>query len=154
MYQWIFRRKIREGFEDISRGNFDKLLKQFSPTIAFSFSGGHALAGEFHQRQTVKEWFERVHRIFPGLKIEAQNIFVSGLPWNVVVVTQFRICDQLPDGTLYENKGVQVARIRWGRVVEDHLIEDTQYLAQILERLVSLGVQEAAALPLQDQAAA
>lgn len=150
MYQWIFRRKIREGFADISRGNFEKLLKQFAPDIRFSFSGDHALAGQFHQRATVKEWFERVHRLFPGLKIEAQNIFVSGFPWNAVIVTQFRICDTLSDGTLYENQGVQVARIRWGRVVEDHLIEDTQYLVTILQKLGQMGNKEALALPLQD----
>ena len=50
---------------------------------------------------------------------------------NAVVVTQFTISDTLPDGTLYQNQGVQVARIRWGLVVEDHLIEDTQLLTTI-----------------------
>ncbi len=154
MYQWIFKRKIREGFEDISQGRFEKLLRQFSPEIEFSFPGDHAIAGQFHTRETVRQWFERVHRIFPGLHIEARNIFVSGLPWNAVVVTQFRISDRLLDGTLYQNQGVQVARIRWGRVVEDHLIEDTQLLTTILERVAKLGNAEASAPPLRDAKAA
>lgn len=150
MYQWIFKRKIREGFEDISQGRFEKLLTQFAPEIEFTFPGDHAMAGHFYRRETVRQWFERIHRIFPGLRIEAQNIYVSGFPWNAVVVTRFSARDTLSDGTIYQNQGVQVARIRWGKVVEDHLIEDTQRLSEMLQRAAKLGIAEATATPLKD----
>ena len=154
MYQLIFKRKIREGFRDISEGNFDKLLRQFAPEVDFSFSGDHAMAGEFRRRETVKAWFERVHKIFPGFQIQAREIFVSGLPWNVVITTRFAVWDTLPDGSRYENDGVQVARIRWGRVVEDHLYEDSQRLADVLQRLGKMGNEEAVAAALRENKAA
>lgn len=152
MFQRIVERQVHQGFAAISRGDFDTLLKQFSPKIHFSFAGDHAIAGEFHQRETVRQWFERVKRIFPGLQITAQQVVVSGMPWDMQVVTKFQVQDTLTDGTLYRNQGVQMMRIRWGQVVEDHLLEDTQYLTGILGRVAGLGVAEAAAPPLKDAA--
>ncbi|MBZ0279210.1 MAG: nuclear transport factor 2 family protein [Anaerolineae bacterium] len=152
MFQRIVERQVHQGFAAISRGDFDTLLKQFSPQVHFSFAGDHAMGGEFHHRETVRQWFQRIKRIFPGLEITAQQVVVSGMPWDMQVVTKFQVRDMLADGTLYRNQGVQMMRIRWGQVVEDHLLEDTQYLVNTLGRLAGMGVSEASAPPLKDAA--
>lgn len=148
MYQLIAKQKIRAGFKNISEGKLEPVLSQFAPNIHFSFAGRHAMSGEFHDLATVREWFYRFRRLFPTLQLTAERIFVSGPPWDMVVTTQFKVTYTLPDGTPYSNRGVQILRIRMGRIVEDHLIEDNQILVPALERLTALGVSEAAAAPL------
>lgn len=148
MYQLIAKQKVRQGFKDISTANFEPLLKQFAPDIHFTFAGNHALAGDFHDREAVRGWFNRVHRIFPRLQLVPNRIFVSGPPWDMVVTTQWTVSDTLPDGQPYQNKGIQLLRIKMGVVVEDHLIEDNQILVATLDHLEQLGVDEAAKGPL------
>jgi ketosteroid isomerase-like protein len=149
MYHRIVRRKIEQGYAQISGRNVEPLLAQFAPDIHFTFAGQHALGADLHSRDGVRQWFQRVAQVFPGLQIRAERIFVSGPPWNTVVTTQFAICDTLPDGSRYENRGVQIARLVWGRVVEDYLTEDTQTLVQTLQRLTQLGNRAADAGPLR-----
>jgi hypothetical protein len=150
MYHRIVKRTIRKGYEQISRAEFEPLLKQFAPNIHFTFAGEHAMAADVHTRDSVRLWFERVHRIFPGLQIEADEISVTGFPWNTVAAVRFSVQDTLPDGTLYRNKGIQYVRIVWGNVVEDYLIEDTQLLANTLRCLAEHGVADSSAQPIHD----
>jgi ketosteroid isomerase-like protein len=148
MYHQMVKRIIHKGFADISRADYEPLLKQFAPNVHFTFAGEHALAADFHSRETVRQWFHRLHRIFPGFRIEPRRIILNGFPWNTVAAVQFVVEAPLPDGTRYQNYGVQIVRIVWGRVVEDHLVEDSQLLADTLR---SLDVSEAHAARLRDQ---
>ncbi|MBZ0293029.1 MAG: nuclear transport factor 2 family protein [Anaerolineae bacterium] len=150
MYQWIAKRQIRKGFAQISAGDFDTVLKLFADDVHFTFAGDHALGADVHQREGACEWFARVGRIFPGLKLEAEQIFVAGPPWDMVITTRFHVHDTLPDQTTYDNHGVQIVRIRLGQVVEDHLLEDTLVLQKVLTYLSALGQTEADAPPLAD----
>ncbi len=150
MYQWIAKRQIRRGFQQISSGDYEAVLPMFAPDVHFTFAGSHALGANLHSREGTREWFARVHRIFPGLKLEAKRIFVSGPPWDMVITTELRVSDTLPDGSAYGNNGVQIVRIRFGQIIEDHLIEDNIVLADVLERLIALGQAEAASNPLTD----
>lgn len=150
MFHRMVRGRVRKGFADISRGDFDPVLQQFAPDIHFSFAGSHAIQGDFHQRESVKRWFERLHRLFPGLTITPQHIIVSGLPLDIRSVTQFSVAETLPDGQPYHNAGVQILRIKWGKIVEDHLVEDTDALLNALRHLAALGVEEALAPGLEE----
>jgi len=80
MYHTIVKRILQNGYRQISHAEFAPLLRQFAPTIHFTFSGDHALDGDFHQRETVRQWFERIHRLFPDLEITARHMVVSGMP--------------------------------------------------------------------------
>jgi ketosteroid isomerase-like protein len=148
MYKFIVRRLVRQGFKQMSQGNFEAVLKLFAPTVHFVFPGKHALEADFHDVQTARQWFQRFSRLFPGLQLEPQVILVNGWPWNTVVATRFIVRATLKDGRSYRNAGGQFLRLRWGRIVEDYLYEDTQTLADELQRQVQLGMQEAAAAPL------
>lgn len=143
MYQLIFKQQVRKGFENISKGNFDAVLSIFAPDIHFTFVGDHALGGDWHSREMASRWFERVHRLFPDLKITPRHIHVSGLPWDAKVVTQFDIQATLPDKSQYRNQGVQILRIKWGKAVDDYLIEDTQLLSAALGKIAASGNAEA-----------
>jgi ketosteroid isomerase-like protein len=148
MYQLIFKQQVTKGFQNISRANFDSVLSLFAPDIHFTFVGDHALGGDWHSRAMAKRWFERVHRLFPDLQLTPKQIRVAGWPWDVTVVTQFEVQATLPDKSRYRNAGVQILRIRWGKIVDDYLIEDTQLLSTALAQIAASGNEEAAAGPL------
>jgi len=148
MYQRIFKRQITQGFQDISRGNFDVVLNIFAPDVHFTFVGDHAMGGDWRDRKLVRQWFERVHRLFPDLQLTPLHIQVTGWPWDVTAITRFEIRATLPDQSPYRNQGVQILRIRLGKVVEDHLIEDTQLLVAALDQIAQSGNAEARAARL------
>ena len=143
MYQFIFKRQVAKGFEHISHANFDAVLSIFAPDIHFTFVGNHALGGDWHNRDMAKRWFERLHRLFPDLQLTPKHIRVTGFPWDVTMVTQFEVRATLPDKSPYQNEGVQVLRVRWGKAVDDYLIEDTQLLSAALAKIAASGNVEA-----------
>jgi hypothetical protein len=53
------------------------------------------------------------------------------------VTTHFRVAATLPDGRPYTNAAMQFLRLRFGRVVEDRIYEDTQRLAAALDEVVA-----------------
>ena len=54
----------------------------------------------------------------------------------------------LPDGAPYNNHGVHVIRMRWGRVFDIDANEDSQLVAASLQIWAAHGVNEALAAPI------
>jgi ketosteroid isomerase-like protein len=145
MYRMIVRRQVRSAFRSLSRGDAEPVVKQFSPSIRLRFSGAHVMGGERRGVEAVREWFQLVFALFPGIELEPQTVVVNGWPWNTVVATRFTVRATLRDGRPYRNEGMQFLRLRWGRAVEDLLYEDTQLLEAELRRMADRGVREAVA---------
>jgi ketosteroid isomerase-like protein len=141
----IVRRQVRNAFRSLSRGDAEPVLAQFSASIRFQFAGTHVMGGEREGVEAVREWFELVFALFPGIQLEPQTVIVNGPPWNTVVATRFTVRATLRDGRPYHNEGMQFLRLRWGRAVEDRLYEDTQLLDAVLRHMADLGVREAVA---------
>ncbi len=150
MYYPIVKRIIRDGFRQFSGGNPEPILSKFASQAHFVFLGDHAMGADLHTQQAIRQWFERILRLFPGIQIEPIEVQVSGMPWDTLVVTHLAIRAKLPDGRAYQNKGLQMLRLRWGRIVEDWVYEDTHVLINELENLARQGVGEALAAPITD----
>jgi ketosteroid isomerase-like protein len=142
MYRFFVKRQIRRQFARISRGDYEPVLERFGPSSLFRFSGDHELGGERRGREEVREFFRRTLELFPDLQLVPLAIVVNGPPSNTIVATRLGVRATLPDGRPYRNEGMQFLRLRWGRVVEDYIYEDTQKLVNELERM---GVDTAAA---------
>jgi ketosteroid isomerase-like protein len=143
MYRFIVKRLVRRSYRQLSSGNYEAVLKLFGPSSVFFFAGTHELGGERRGVAAVREVFRHIFARFPGLQLEPQEIVVSGAPWNTRVAVLFVVRATLSDGEPYRNEGMQFLRLRWGRVVEDRLYEDTQKLAAVLERAPQPGTAEA-----------
>jgi ketosteroid isomerase-like protein len=139
----MVRRIARKTYRSLSQGDYEAVVASLDPEAVLSFSGDHALGGTFEGRDAVRAWFERLFACFPDLKLRPETIVVEGFPWNTSVATRFRVAATLPSGASYNNEGMQFLRIRWGRVVEDRIYEDTQALAEALDELSQAGVAEA-----------
>jgi ketosteroid isomerase-like protein len=144
----MVRRATRGAYRTLSAGDFDRAIRAFAPDAVFLFLGDHALGGRLEGRRLIGRWFDRLSRVFPDLRLDPEVILVNGWPWNTMVATRFRATATLPGGRTYVNNGMQFIRLRWGRIVEDFLYEDTQVLAGALAEIAASGNSEAAAAPL------
>lgn len=150
MYQFIAKWQIRKAFQHINAGDFDAVVQDFAPDIRFTFAGTHAIGADLNTRDSARKWFDRLHEVFPTLKVTPKRISVAGFPWDMVATTEFDVFDTLPDGQPYHNHGVQIVRIRFGRAIEDHIIEDTLLLNNALNVLRECGKSVADAPPIKD----
>ena len=67
---------------------------------------------------------------------------------NTTVIIRWVGTQTLPDGAPYENHGVHIVRMRWGKVVDIDANEDSQLVAESLKTAAAHGIQEALAEPI------
>lgn len=107
------------------------------------------VGGERHGKQSVKQWFERMGRVFPKLHIDIEQVEVTGWPWNTTVFVKWRANARLLDGqSSYVNRGVHVFKLRWGKVYSIEEYFDSQAAERSLAIQARAGLDEAAAGPI------
>lgn len=148
MYHTIVRRILRQAFANVSKGNFEAVLAQCSPTIRHSFAGDHAFGGERQDIEMLRRWFRRVAAVLPRLRLDITELFVKGMPWDTRAIVMWTEYADLPDGRLYVNHGIHHIQLRWGRVTSIRVNLDTRLAAHVLEELGAAGVAEAVAPPI------
>jgi ketosteroid isomerase-like protein len=153
MYKTIVTRRIRTAWEHLSRGDYGYVLAQFAPRFTHEFAGEHALGGERSSVDAQRAWFERLFRLLDGTEFRVEDVLVRGWPWRTRVIALIRVRATVA-GETYENDVAQTIDLRWGRITRIRNLEDTQKLADALERLASAGFAEAAAEPITDRARA
>lgn len=78
---------------------------------------------------------------------------MSGWPNDTVATARWRARATLPDGgEPYRNRGVHVVRLRWLKIVDMDVYQDTQILRDALDRQARAGIDEAAAAPIMSSA--
>ena len=148
MYHAIVKRIARKNFLRVNQKDYSPLLKDCAPNIHHRFSGRHALGGERHDREALRRWFERLGRLGPGLTLTVHDIWVKGWPGDTTVIVRWSATDTLPDGSPYQNHGVHIIKMRWGKIVDIDANEDSQAVAGSLKLRAEYGQQEAAADPI------
>jgi ketosteroid isomerase-like protein len=128
MYRLIVRLMTRRQFGHLSAGRLDEFMSVFDDRSVFQFAGEHEFGGELHGAAEIRPLIERMRQTFSDLTVVPTRVLVQGWPWNTLVATQLAVRATLPDGTPYRNDGLQFVRLRWGKVVEDRVYEDTDKL--------------------------
>ena len=145
MYNALIRYNIRKAFQLINNHQYAEVAKGLALNIQHTFSGDHALGGTRHDLTAVKEWFERVGRVLPDLKLTVTHIVVKGWPNNTLAIARWTAAAQLENGDQYSNHGVHFVRAKWGKIVEMTVYEDSQAVANALEKQYVSGLKEAGA---------
>lgn len=143
----IVRSQYRKGLAAAARGDLDGLLRQFHHEATLTFAGDTPLGADSLSGADLRAWFERFLRLLPARRFEIQRLAVSGPPWNQQLGAHV-VIRAVVDGEAYVNQFGHFLRLRWGKVVEDIIVEDTQRWARACDRLVAAGVAEAGAPPL------
>lgn len=148
MFHYLARRRIEHMFASLSRGEFEPAFQALAPRFEQIFAGDHPLGGSRHTVESFRRWFERMYRLFPNLEFEVISTAASGPLWDMTLVAEWIDRAKPVDGGPYENRGVHVLRLRWGRIVSIHAYLDTQVVAETTRRMADNGIEEAAALPI------
>lgn len=148
IYSSIVKMKIRQTLDDANNHRWDKVTEALVPDAHHRVSGDHALGGVRHDKQSIRQWFERLGRVLPSLHIKPTEVTVQGWPWNTRVFAQWNSKAPLIDGSHYINRGLLVFTLRWGRVHSIEEYQDTQAIARALQAQSAAGVEEAGARPI------
>ncbi|HWO35240.1 MAG TPA: hypothetical protein VNO32_41130 [Candidatus Acidoferrum sp.] len=84
----------------------------------------------------------------PTLQLTVHNLWVKDWPWNTTVIMRWSAVHDLPDGSPYNNHGVHVIRMHWGKVFDIDANEDSQLVAASLQIWAASGVNEGLAGPI------
>jgi ketosteroid isomerase-like protein len=150
MYHAIVKRIARNAFKDLSDRQVEPLIERAAPNLRHTFAGDHALGGTRHSREAFRAWMERLYRLFPELTFTIRDMMATGPPWNTRLALFWADRGVAADGVDYENEGVHLLRLEWGRLTELHATLDTQHLERTLDRMAAVGIEEAAANPIGD----
>jgi ketosteroid isomerase-like protein len=148
LYSAIVKKRIRQSFDDVNNHRWDELLGSIAPNVHHSFLGSHAIGGRRHDSATLRRWFERLARVLPDLQLEINDIWVKGPPWNTTVVVQWDGAATLLNGGPYVQHAVHIITLRWGKIHELDVFEDSQEVARALAAQAAAGLEEAAAEPI------
>jgi ketosteroid isomerase-like protein len=129
----------------VNERNFDELTKSMVSNIKHSFAGDHALGGVRYDVAGVKRWLDRLARVMPKLYITVNNIVVKGLPQNTLAIVRWTSTATLENGDPFLNKGVHFITLKWGKVTELDVYEDTLAVFNGLEKQYQSGILEAKA---------
>jgi ketosteroid isomerase-like protein len=125
MYHALVRHKVRALWRTVGSGGYRQAVALAAPDVRFRFLGDGPMKADVRGREAFAAWFERFEEAFPGLRLTLTDVVVGGPPWNTTVATRLRVRGTLADGSPYENEAMQWIRLRWGRMVEDTVLEDT-----------------------------
>jgi ketosteroid isomerase-like protein len=150
MYHAIVERKLRRVFARLGAGDFQPMLDSLATRFTYRFEGDSPIGGVRSRRESMRLWWERMYRLFPGLSFEVRDVVVAGTPWHTRIFTLLEFLKPLPDGTRYGNVVMQRMVMRWGRITEIHTLEDTQRCMRLLAWQAQHGKQEAAAEAISD----
>ncbi len=148
MYHAIVKRIALQNFLRVNRKDYAAILKGCSLDVHHRFGGHHALGGERHDREALGRWFERLGRVATTLTLTVPDVWVKGWPWKTPVILRWSAVPDLPDGSPYNNHGVHIIRMRWGKVFDIDANEDSQLVAASLQIWAGYGVSEALAAPI------
>jgi ketosteroid isomerase-like protein len=124
LYAEAVRRLFRFNIARVNAGDPAPLFRSYAPDVVLTFPGTSSWAGTFRGREEVEPWVRRFVAV--GLRLEPDDILVSGPPWNTRACLRFTDALTLPDGSRpYENTGVIYARIVWGRLKAYEVHENT-----------------------------
>jgi ketosteroid isomerase-like protein len=144
----ITTRIYSNGLKALERGDIDRLLGQFSEDCTMTFVGDTPLGADRLTGPDLRRWFERFGRLLPSPRFEIQRVLVSGPPWRQRLASHVLIHAEI-NGEPYTNQFAHFLTIRWGKVIEDLVLEDTQMWERACIRLIASGVSEASDGPLR-----
>jgi len=150
LYHAIVRQKLVRVFDALGKGKTDGLLDGLTPDFEHRFAGDSSIGGVRHTREAMEQWFGRLYRLFPGIHFTLKTVAVSGPPWETTAVIEWHDQAKLPTGDQYDNDGVHVVRLRWGRLASLHAYPDTEVVAAATRRMTEQGIEEADASMIKD----
>ena len=125
MISWLAKQLITRVMAGTRAGDIRPTLMLDAETVRFVFPGDNSWSGEYHGKSEHQRWLERLVRV--GVKTEPDEVAASGFPWNMTVCIRGRSWWDSPGGErVYSNRFVIWGKLRWGKLYDYEVYEDTQ----------------------------
>jgi ketosteroid isomerase-like protein len=144
VYRRIVAARTRAVWRAVAEGRREVPAELAAPDLRFEFVGDTPLSATLSGSDAFRTWFAAVYDRFPDLNFEVLDVAVSGMPWKTRVAVRLHVRATLADGTPYDNHACQWMTLRWGRMTEDWVLEDTVALQRAC---VIQAAAEASATP-------
>jgi ketosteroid isomerase-like protein len=93
--------------------------------VELTFPGDSSWSGVFRGKEQVRAWLERFVRV--GLHIAADEVVLQGFPWRQTICIRGTDHLDAPGGErVYDNRYVIWGHLRWGKLTDYEVYEDTQ----------------------------
>ena len=130
MISWLVKQLISRVMARTRAGDIRPTLMLDAPDVRFVFPGSNSWSGTFNGKNEHRQWLERLVRV--GVKTEPDQVLAGGWPWNMTVCIRGRSWWDSPQGErVYSNRFVIWARLRWGRLQDYEVYEDTEKAAAL-----------------------
>jgi ketosteroid isomerase-like protein len=108
----------------IREGDIGPTTVMYAEDVRFHFPGDSSFAPGADGKAALEEWLRRFVRL--GLQIYPDEVSLTGWPWKQTIVVRGHIhLDDPQDGRVYENRYVIWGHMRWGKMREYEVYEDT-----------------------------
>jgi ketosteroid isomerase-like protein len=125
MLSWLAKQLITRVMASTRAGDIGPTLRLDADDVRLVFPGDNSWSGEYSGKQAVKAWLERLVRV--GVKTEPDEVAASGWPWKTTICIRGRAWLDSPAGErIYDNRFVIWGKLRWGRLYDYEIYEDTQ----------------------------
>ena len=124
MQSWLARRIIGYVMGQTRKGNIRPTLLLDHPDVTLTFPGDNSWSGTFRGRAAVEGWLRRLAEV--GLQTFPEEVVATGFPWRSTVCVRGVDHHRAPTGEIvYENRFVIWGHMKWGRLVDYEVYEDT-----------------------------
>jgi hypothetical protein len=139
MRAWLAMKLIERNMSQLRDGDPAPTLRVDTDDVHLHFPGDSSWAGEYKGKPALTEWLTRFAKI--GLQIYPDELMVKGPPWHMTAAIRGHIHLRDDAGTeVYDNRYVIWGYLRWGRLAEYEVYEDTQKGAALDRYLASHGM--------------
>ncbi|HEY3845268.1 MAG TPA: hypothetical protein VGL48_18655 [Acidimicrobiales bacterium] len=130
MRSWLALKLVSRNMAQMRAGNIAPTLKLDTDDVRFRFPGVNSWAGDFTGKVALEDWYGRFVRV--GLRPYADEAVVKGWPWKMTIAVRGHIDLPGPEGSsVYDNRFVIWGCLRWGRMADYEVYEDTQKSAAL-----------------------
>jgi ketosteroid isomerase-like protein len=125
MLSWLAGKLIARNMKAMREGDMGPTVAMYADDVKFRFPGKNSFAPGAGNKGELEEWLQRFIRL--GLQIYPDGVMVTGFPWKQTVAVRGHIhLDDPEDGRVYANRYVIWGHMRWGKMREYEVYEDTE----------------------------
>ena len=122
---WLAKKLVSRAMARNRAGDIRMTLALDAPDVTLTFPGDNSWSGTHRGKPAVKRWLARLVHV--GVQTFPDEVVAVGPPWNTTLCIRGHDHLRSPEGeTVYENRFVIWGKLRWGRLTDYEVYEDTQ----------------------------
>jgi len=130
MFSWLAGKMIARNMKALRDGDIGPTVPLYAGDVEFAFPGESSFAPGASDKAELERWLTRF--VEAGLQIYPDEVILKGFPWRQTICVRGHIhLDDPEEGRVYDNRYVIWGHLRWGKMREYEVYEDTEETARL-----------------------